>query len=174
MVVIGALRSKFPDIVMDHRVSVHSYGPWYVAPYAHVERACALTKNPEAMHVCRFLISIRSFILALPSVGFSVPGESSFPDGPELNAVYLNCLPCLGQVPACRLLCRAAVARREPGNVLNRVAIHPHGPRRRRHDALRQLLVRAPKGQQKAPNIVILFVGHLLLQHPAQSQLRNY
>jgi hypothetical protein len=29
MQILKALRTEYPDIVMDHRQSAHAYGPWY-------------------------------------------------------------------------------------------------------------------------------------------------
>ena len=46
MAVIGGLRERFPEIVMDHRVSSHSYGPWYQLAGSYAE-PLSHDENPE-------------------------------------------------------------------------------------------------------------------------------
>ena len=46
MTVVGGLRTAFPEIVMDHRVSSHSYGPWYQLAGSYAE-PLSHDENPE-------------------------------------------------------------------------------------------------------------------------------
>jgi hypothetical protein len=71
MRILAALRSEYPDMVMDHRQTAHIWGPWCVRKHHHAHSLCQRTPLSSLCSLNSLHSTLFVFFYSLPSPSIS-------------------------------------------------------------------------------------------------------